>query len=192
MQNMVDNFAIDLAKGLSFVGEFGLKENKALKNYVQTGNTVVNQYLNDFSDMSESDKKYARDQIDELDNAFKNASLDHDVVSYHGFGAKASNNMPNNWNKVGATIEIDQFLSTGGESTAKGFVQGGIRDPSILAEIHLSKESKVIDLEGINPYEGEYLVDRGTRFKVIDYRTENINGLGETHIPVWEAIIPKK
>jgi hypothetical protein len=165
-------------------------DNQALKNYVQTGNIVVNQYLNDPSEMSESDQTYARDQIKELDRAFESASLDHDVVAYHGFGAKAANNMPYNWNKVGAKIDVEQFLSLGGESTAKGFVQGGIRDPSILAEVHLPKGAKAIDLEGINPYEGEYLVDRSTKFKVIDYRTENIYGLGETHIPVWEAITP--
>lgn len=175
------------------------KEQNVITGYIQNDNILINKLLSDDQDLTEEEQKIGKQKIEVLDNIFKKTGLHSDRVVYRGISQDNIKFLPDNYNNIGSTFIINTFQSTSNNRrSAESFITGGVNDKSILIKIELPKGSKAVSVGDYIPTESKFaysvdesevLINRNTKFEVVDYQVENTNNMGELHIVTWRAIV---
>ena len=148
----------------------------------------INEYLNgSMKDMENSndvfDKanvKESKQLIEKLDKLFTNSDLSEPLVTYRGISNKTLSKYPELVNALdtpGSEIEFPCFSSTSAlPFMANNFTTDENRRMGRLLELQLPSGTKALFIaeESVLPNEFEILVNRGTKFKVVETRYTDI------------------
>jgi len=148
----------------------------------------INEYLNgSMKDMENSndvfDKanvKESKQLIEKLDKLFTNSDLSEPLVTYRGISNKTLSKYPELVNALdtpGSEIEFPCFSSTSAlPFMANNFTTDENGRMGRLLELQLPSGTKALFIaeESVLPNEFEILVNRGTKFKVVETRYTDI------------------
>lgn len=160
--------------------KFSLEEKSALRAYTGSTFKTINDYLNSNENLNDAPDyiiEDAKKSVHEIDNLFSNAILKDNLIAFRGIKDDIIVKNPDlreALDSPGSEIEFKCFSSSSAlPFQAARFAEGY---NGRLLELKLPKGAKALFIaeESGIPNEFEILVNRGTKFKVGESKTEKI------------------
>lgn len=160
--------------------KFSSEEKFALRAYTGSTFKTINEYLNsneNLNDASDYIIEDAKKNVYEIDKLFSNATLKDNLIAFRGIKDDIMVKNPDlreALDNPGSEIEFKCYSSSSAlPFQAAQFAEGY---NGRLVELKLPKGTKALFIaeESVIPNEFEILVNRGTKFKVGESRTEKI------------------
>lgn len=157
--------------------KFSNEDKQVIKEYARDAYLDINEYLGGKSEFSKTDIKRIENQILKLDKLFEDADLTDNLTVFRGIKEDILIKNPDILEALDNPQSIIQFKSYSSSSVlpfqAAGFAGGS---NGRLVKLKLPRGSKALSIseESGIPNEFEILVNRGTKFKVGESKTEKI------------------
>lgn len=211
VKDIDSNFAKKLDKCAENLNKLNESEQDAIFEYTGEGYYDINKYL--LGDLRRDEQLYADDQLEsiiqKLDSSMDKSKLPEDLVVYHGidfYKLKSRPDLKKQFDTDGAIFKSDTFMSASAlpfiaEEFASNRIYGKNEEPKpgILLEIRVPKNSRALYIESLseNKEEAELLIDRGSKFKVVDRKVSSVSSPNSSRPPtkvdtVVLELLPKK
>lgn len=158
--------------------ELTTSQKDALENYTAEYYRVYNQALR--GDYLDRLRDKWKDEVKELDSLFKDASTKEDII-VNRFIEDESDSFTKKL-EIGSEFVDKAFTSTtyGTQEDIKNIGFFGENDPYSVLEIHVPKGTKAIDISdySYNKDEKEILIDRNTKYRVVDIESKELKSYG--------------